>query len=158
MGVLALLVFLALPALGLRMTSSGAELLPPNAAQRVFFTDLARHYPTINGPDLRVVAQTSPERAAAYAAALPELHGQRVTGVPERISDRLSVIGVDVPGGPLGEDAREMVRLLKADRPDFPTYVVGQASGCRTSPTRCSSGRSRRSSWWRWRPWCCSSS
>lgn len=128
-GVLALLVLLALPALGLRMTSSGAELLPANAAQRVFFTDLARHYPTINGPDLRVVAQTSPERAAAYAAALPKLHGHSVTGVPERISDRLSVIGVDVPGGPLGEDAREMVRLLKAERPDFPTYVVGQASG-----------------------------
>ena len=34
-----------------------------------------------------------------------------------------------MPGGPLDENAREMVRLLQADRPDFPTYVVGQASG-----------------------------
>jgi RND superfamily putative drug exporter len=128
-GVLAVLIALALPALGMRLTSSGAEMLPPDAEQRVFFTDLATHYPTVNGPDLRVVAQTTPEEAVAYAAALPELDGRPVTGVPERISDSLSAIGVDVPGGPLDEGAREMVRLLQADRPDFPTHVVGQASG-----------------------------
>ena len=75
------------------------------------------------------MAQTTPEEAAAYAAALPDLHGREVTGVPERINDSLSAIGVDVEGGPLDENAREMVRLLQADRPDFPTYVVGQASG-----------------------------
>ena len=128
-GVLAVLVALALPALGLRLTSSGAELLPATAPQRVFFADLATHYPTVNGPDLRVVALASPRQAAAYAASLPELDGERVVGVPTRISDRLSSIGVDVPGGPLDEGAREMVRLLQADRPGFPTYVVGQASG-----------------------------
>jgi RND superfamily putative drug exporter len=128
-GVLAVLVALALPMLDLRLTSSGSELLPTSAPQRVFFTDLAEHYPTVNGPDLRIVAQTSPEQAAAYAAALPELDGEEVRGFPERITDDLSAIGVDVPGGPLDENAREMVRLLQADRPDFPTHVVGQASG-----------------------------
>ncbi|HET6693502.1 MAG TPA: MMPL family transporter, partial [Pedococcus sp.] len=128
-AVLAVLITLAMPALGMRLTSSGAEMLPRQAEQRVFFTDLAEHYPTVNGPDLRIVAQATPEQAAAYAAALPELDGQRVTGVPERISDSLTAIGVDVEGGPLDEQAREMVRLLQADRPDFPTYVVGQASG-----------------------------
>ena len=128
-GVLALLVFLALPALDMRLTSSGSELLPRSAPMRVFFEDLAEHYPTVNGPDLRVVAEASPQEAAAWAASLPELDGQKVTGVPERITDELSVVGVDVPGGPLDENAREMVRVLQADRPDFPTYVVGQASG-----------------------------
>ena len=128
-AVLAVLITLAMPALGMRLTSSGAEMLPRQAEQRVFFTDLAEHYPTVNGPDLRIVAQATPEQATAYAAALPELDGQRVTGVPERISDNLTAIGVDVEGGPLDEQAREMVRLLQADRPDFPTYVVGQASG-----------------------------
>ena len=129
LGVLAVLVTLALPVLDLRLTSSGSELLPTSAPQRVFFTDLAEHYPTVNGPDLRIVAQTSPEEAAAYAAALPDLHGREVNGVAEPINDSLSAIGVDVPGGPLDENAREMVRLLQADRPGFPTYVVGQASG-----------------------------
>jgi RND superfamily putative drug exporter len=128
-GVLALLVFLALPALNMRLTSSGEELLPRGAPQRVFFEDLATHYPTINGPDLRVVAQTTPEKAAEYAARLPDLDGQKVTGTPQRINDELSTIGVDVPGGPLDDSAREMVRLLQDNRPDFPTYVVGQASG-----------------------------
>ena len=129
LGVLAVLVTLALPVLDLRLTSSGSELLPTSAPQRVFFTDLAEHYPTVNGPDLRIVAQTSPEEAAAYAAALPDLHGREVTGVSEPLNDSLSAIGVDVAGGPLDENAREMVRLLQTDRPDFPTYVVGQASG-----------------------------
>ncbi|HET6694612.1 MAG TPA: MMPL family transporter [Pedococcus sp.] len=129
LGVLAVLVTLALPVLDLRLTSSGSELLPTSAPQRVFFTDLAEHYPTVNGPDLRIVAQTSPEEAAAYAAALPDLHGREVTGVSEPLNDSLSAIGVDVAGGPLDENAREMVRLLQTERPDFPTYVVGQASG-----------------------------
>ncbi len=128
-GVLALLVFLALPALDMRLTSSGKELLPTGATQRVFFEDLATHYPTLNGPDLRVVARTTPEKAAQYAANLPELNGQKVEGTPKAVNDQLSTIGVDVPGGPLDDNAREMVRLLQEDRPDFPTYVVGQASG-----------------------------
>ena len=128
-GVLALLVFLALPALDMRLTSSGEEMLPRGAPQRVFFEDLATHYPTVNGPDLRVVAQTTPEKAAEYAANLPDLDDLKVTGTPQRINDELSTIGVDVPGGPLDDNAREMVRLLQDDRPDFPTYVVGQASG-----------------------------
>ena len=128
-GVLALLVFLALPALDMRLTSSGEEMLPRGAPQRVFFEDLATHYPTVNGPDLRVVAQTTPEKAAEYAANLPHLDDLKVTGTPQRINAELSTIGVDVPGGPLDDNAREMVRLLQDDRPDFPTYVVGQASG-----------------------------
>ncbi|MFC6240831.1 MMPL family transporter [Knoellia sp. 3-2P3] len=127
-GVLGLLVFLALPALDMRLTSSGAELLPRDAAQRVFFEDLAEHYPTLNGPDLRVVAQSTPEQAAEYARDLPTLDGQEVTATPQRVNDQLSTIGIDVPGGPLDDGAREMVRALQADRPDFPTYVVGQAS------------------------------
>jgi RND superfamily putative drug exporter len=128
-GVLAILVTLALPVLDLRLTSSGAEMLPRSAPQRVFFEDLAEHYPTVNGPDLRVVARTTPERAAAYAADLPDLDGQPVVGTAEMVTDDLSAIAVDVPGGPLDDGAREMVRLLQAERPDFPTYVVGQASG-----------------------------
>ena len=128
-GVLALLVFLAIPVLDMRLTSSGKELLPKGAAQRVFFEDLATHYPTLNGPDLRVVAQTTPDKAAAYAADLPKLRGQTVRGTPEKVNENLSTIGIRVKGGPLGDDAREMVRLLQEHRPDFPTYVVGQASG-----------------------------
>jgi RND superfamily putative drug exporter len=94
----------------------------------VFFEDLAEHYPTLNGPDLRVVAKATPEQAAAYAQDLPSLDGQEVTGTVERVNDQLSTIGIDVPGGPLDDGAREMVRALQSDRPDFPTYVVGQAS------------------------------
>ena len=71
-AVLAVLITLAMPALGMRLTSSGAEMLPTQAEQRVFFTDLAEHYPIVNGPDLRIVARATPEQAAAYAA-LPGL-------------------------------------------------------------------------------------
>jgi RND superfamily putative drug exporter len=75
------------------------------------------------------VARTTPERATAYAAALPTLHGSPVTGRAERVGAGLSVISVDVPGGPLDDPARDYVRTLQQHRPDFPTYVVGEASG-----------------------------
>src|SRR5690606_10797203 len=68
----AVLLLLALPALGLRLTASGVELLPPDAEQRVFFEELARDYPIVASPTVTVVAQASPEEARALVAELEE--------------------------------------------------------------------------------------
>ncbi|KQU68470.1 MMPL family transporter [Phycicoccus sp. Root101] len=131
LAVLAVLGTLAAPAFDLRLTSSGKELLPVSAPQREFFTTLEARYPGLAGPDVQVVATASPEQAQAYAAALPVVGGTRLTGRVEAVSDRLSVIAIDTPGGPLDDGARDAVTALRADRPDFPTKVIGQASGLR---------------------------
>ena len=129
--VLAVLGTLAAPAFDLRLTSSGKELLPVSAPQREFFTTLESRYPQLAGPDVQVVAGASPEQAQAYAAALPVVDGTRLTGRVEKVSDRLSVVAIDTPGGPLDDGARDAVTALRAERPDFPTKVIGQASGLR---------------------------
>ena len=61
-GVLAILGLLAAPALRLEMRSSGEQLLPPSAPDRVFFDTLADQYPTFGLPAVQVVGQTEPAR------------------------------------------------------------------------------------------------
>ena len=125
--VLAALVALALPSFGLRLTNSGAELLPTDNAQRQFFAGMARDYPVLGGADLVVVTRAPLARTQQYAAALPLDGRARVTQV-ERVTDDLSVVDLDVQGGSLGDQARALVDDISAQRPGFDTYVVGQAS------------------------------
>nr|WP_206070063.1 MMPL family transporter [Knoellia sp. DB2414S] len=130
LGSLAVLVALALPALDVRLTSSGEELLPTSSPERQFFEGLARDYPQLGGADVTVVAQAPVAQAKEYAAGLALPAGASVRGV-EAMRDGYSVVSLDVPGGSLGDPARALVGELRADRPDFPTWVVGQASGLR---------------------------
>jgi RND superfamily putative drug exporter len=130
-AVLAVLGTLAAPALHLRLTSSGKELLPVSAPQREFFTALERQYPQLSGPDVQVVAEAGLEETQAYAASLPVVDGQRLTGRVESVDAGLTVVEIDTAGGALGDGARDAVTALRADRPDFPTKVIGEASGLR---------------------------
>jgi len=54
-AVSAVLVVLALPALRLELTSSGAELLPRGAPERTFFEDFREGYPRLSGAEVAVV-------------------------------------------------------------------------------------------------------
>jgi putative drug exporter of the RND superfamily len=125
--VVVALLTLALPALDLRLTSSGSELLPHSSSQRQFWDGLATGYPAFGGADVRVVTESSLEQAQAYAAKLPSVPGAKVTKV-DGLDASHAVIDVDVPGDGLGDAARAEVERLKGDRPDFPTFVTGQAS------------------------------
>lgn len=126
----ALLVALALPTLSLRMTSSGHQLMPVGSSQRDFFDRLATDYPALGLPAVTVVTESSLAQAQEYAAqtvaTLPHVQsanvrpvGPRHTAIAVRVSDR----------DPLGDDARELVSALRANRPGFPTWVTGQAAG-----------------------------
>ena len=129
LAVLVVLGTLAAPAFQLKLTSSGKELLPVSTPQRQFFTQLEQRYPQLSGPALQVVAETDLARAQEYAAALPVVDGHRLVGRAERVNGSLSLVSVEVPGGPLGDTARHAVTALQSERPDFPTKVIGQASG-----------------------------
>ncbi len=68
LAVVAVLVTLALPTLSMKLTSSGTELLPKDAPQRVFFEQLARDYPALSAPEVTVVAGSA-DTAAVTAWA-----------------------------------------------------------------------------------------
>jgi RND superfamily putative drug exporter len=128
-GVVVLLALAALPVLGLQLRSSGTELLPQGTDQRTFFEQLDRRYPALAGPDLQVVARADAAQVESWSAEVARLPG--VSGVrPARPVGDLVVLGVTVDGGdPGGSTAADVVRGLREHRPDFPTWVVGQAAG-----------------------------
>ncbi len=68
-GVVIVLLTLALPTLSIRLTSSGTELLPEGAEQRVFYEQLARDYPALSAPEVTVVARSSDTEAVTQWAA-----------------------------------------------------------------------------------------
>lgn len=138
----ALLLFLAVPALGLRLTSSGTELLPPGAEQRQFFERLDTEFPALATPDVLVAAQATPEQAAAWEpelAALPGVESVTVQDLGDFPADvaapgateggpGLVSIGLHTTGSATDDPAREVVQAVRDSDPGFPTWVTGQAA------------------------------
>ncbi len=122
------LLTLASPVLALRLTSSGVELLPKDAEQRIFFEMLDADYPALAGADVTVVAEGSVQEVQAWAddtvSALPGVDTiESVT--PEA---DFTVVRIATQGGPTDDAARDIVEALRADRPDFDILVAGQAA------------------------------
>ncbi|MEP6650281.1 MAG: MMPL family transporter [Lapillicoccus sp.] len=128
---LAGLVALAWPATSMKLTSSGVELLPVGAPQRVFFETLERGYPALESPDVTVVAEapvaTTEPWAASSVSPLPGVERATVRS----LSPDLSVVSVQVAGPPLGQQTENVIDELRGNRPPFTTYVTGEAAGQR---------------------------
>ena len=127
--VVAALLVAAAPAIGLKLTSSGAELLPRGTDQRVFFEALGRDYPATSAPDVTVVARaplTDVNRWAQDTAA--HLPGVRSVDSPSQVGPGLVSVDLRTSDGPLGDQTRAVVTSLRADRPAFRTWVTGQAA------------------------------
>jgi RND superfamily putative drug exporter len=125
---LAALLALAWPAVSMKLTSSGVQLLPASAPQRVFFEQLDVDYPALQGADVTVVAEAPvavvQEWATRSVATLPGVEG--VTA--KALTTDLTSVSVRVQGRPLDAPSTAVVDALRADRPDFPTYVTGAAA------------------------------
>jgi RND superfamily putative drug exporter len=128
---LAALLALAWPALSMKLTSSGVELLPVSAPERVFFDDLARDYPALSSPDVTVVAEapeaTTQQWVTTSVTTLPGVERATVRS----LTPQLSVVSVSVAGEPLGAPTDAVIDELRGNRPAFPTHVTGQAAGQR---------------------------
>ena len=139
----AVLLLLALPALDLRLTSSGVELLPEDAPQRVFLESLDEDFPALAGPTVTVVAQATPDRAAAWVPRIEELDGVTHVDPPRDLGDSpgdvqaagsspdgpgLVAIDVRTEGGAMDDAARHVSDTLMEAHPGFPTWVTGQAA------------------------------
>ena len=128
---LAVLLALAWPALSMKLTSSGTQMLPVGAPQRVFFEDLDRNYPALQSPDVTVVAEapveTTQQWATSSVATLPGVERATVRS----LTPTLSVVSVSVAGDPLSPETEAVIDELRTDRPAFTTYVTGQAAGQR---------------------------
>jgi len=127
-GSAALLALLALPLTHLEMRSSTTALLPTDSTQRAFVETLAREYPAATSAAVTVVAETTLEEGAAWAARLAGLDG--VASVDEAgVAGSYVVIGVRPDTADPGDEvARGVVEQIRALDPGFPTWVTGQAA------------------------------
>ncbi|HEU4331064.1 MAG TPA: MMPL family transporter [Lapillicoccus sp.] len=128
---LAALLALAWPALSMKMTSSGVEMLPVSAPQRVFFENLERDYPALQSPDVTVVAEaplnTTQQWVTSSVSTLPGVERATVRS----LTPDLSAVSVSVAGEPVGAETDAVIDSLRTNRPSFTTYVTGQAAGQR---------------------------
>ncbi|GAA2022375.1 MMPL family transporter [Terrabacter terrae] len=128
-GIVAVLVLLALPTLSMRLTSSGTELLPKDAQQRVFFEQLNRDYPALSSPEVTVVAASSDTAAVTSwaerfrtAPGVESLAVKPLSGTHQRVDIR-------VAGRPTSDDAQDLVSRVRDVGAPFETLTTGQAAG-----------------------------
>ncbi|MFZ5870433.1 MAG: MMPL family transporter [Actinomycetota bacterium] len=127
-AVTAVLLVLGAPSLAMTLRNDGVELLPTSSPQRQFFTDLAEQFPATEPPAVTVVADAGVEEVAAWAEDVARVEGVASVDPPEQQGD-LTVLGVRVDGDPVGDEARDVVSTLRDQRPEFDTWVTGQAAG-----------------------------
>jgi putative drug exporter of the RND superfamily len=128
-GVVVVLVTLALPTLSTRLTSSGTELLPKQAQQRVFFDQLARDYPVLSAPEVTVVAASADTAGVTRwadqfraAAGVESVTVQPLGAAHQRVDLR-------VEGPPTSDAAQELVARVRDTPAGFGTLTTGQAAG-----------------------------
>jgi putative drug exporter of the RND superfamily len=140
---LAVLFLLALPVLDLRLNTSGVELLPADAEQRVFLESLDADFPALAAPTVTVVAQATTDQVAAWVPQVEALDGvtrvdppRDLGALPDDVdapgSDPdgpgLVSIGVHTEGGSMDDPARDVSSALRDAQPGFPTWTTGQAA------------------------------
>jgi len=130
-GVLAVLGLTAVPALHLRLISSGAALLPTSSEQRQLFEAVEERFPALRQPPLQIVTQgpaAALESWAPQVAALPGVAS--VDPVQERGegAERVAVLAVHADGGADGDVARGLVATLRETRPDDALLVTGRSA------------------------------
>ena len=128
-GVVVVLVTLALPTLSMKLTSSGTELLPKDAPQRVFFEQLDRDYPALSAPEVTVVARTA-DTAAVTAWAQQFRSSPGVEAVVVRpLGSTDQRVDIRVAGRPTSDEAQDLVTTIRGTSAPFETLTTGQAAG-----------------------------
>ncbi|MEW1953803.1 MMPL family transporter [Terrabacter sp. NPDC080008] len=128
-GIVVVLVFLALPTLSMRLTSSGTELLPKDAQQRVFFDQLNRDYPALSSPEVTVVAASADTAAVtAWAQQFKTSPGVESVAV-QPLGATHQRVDLRVAGRPTSNDAQDLVSRVRGTTAPFQTLTTGQAAG-----------------------------
>ncbi len=128
-GVAGVLVVLAVPVVGMQLTSSGAELLPRGTPERTFFEDLRTGYPALAGAQVVVVTRAPEAEVRAWAQEAGSRPGVASVDPVGVLEGGVVTVPFQTGDSGTGDASRRLVDSLRTDRPPFPAWVVGQASG-----------------------------
>ena len=113
------LLALASPVLSLRLANTSTDALPASSVQKVFVTTLSTEFPDAASPRIALVTDTEAD-ATTWAAAVESLPRVTSIGTPTELGEGWrTIVRVD----PV--DGIDVVREIRADRPDFPASVTG---------------------------------
>jgi RND superfamily putative drug exporter len=130
LGVSALLVGAAIPFLSASFGSGDPRTLPRSIESRKVADTLAARFPGKQADPVQVVARLRADdpRVKAYAARIQRMPGVVAVEMEQGLRGNASAIAVIPTGTSQGPTALRLVRRLRADRPDYPTYVSGSAA------------------------------
>ena len=125
--VTAVLVVLALPSLRMVLVSSGIELLPEDAEQRVTVESIAEDFPAGASPQVRVVAMAGTPGLDALADEVAAVDGvEQVT--PPREQGDVVVLDVFTVGDGQGTEAQQVVVDIRDRAGEAEVWVTGRAA------------------------------
>jgi putative drug exporter of the RND superfamily len=128
-GTAAVLLLAGVPFLGVNYSSGDARTLPASSQSRQVLEALASDFGGTGTAPVRIVTTQPADSAqvAAYAERLLRLDGaHHVAVTPEAAG--VTVVDV-VPDGPAqGDVAQQLVERIRSDRPEFGTWVTGEAA------------------------------
>jgi uncharacterized membrane protein YdfJ with MMPL/SSD domain len=124
-GTAVLLIAMGLPFLRIEFTGADAGVLPQDRSARVVDDALTREFPPGRTTPIYIAAETRDATAVRnYARELERLeHVEAV--VPPQQADGLWRIDVLTAADPLADEAQQVVRDIRAERPAFPVRVGG---------------------------------
>lgn len=131
LGTLAVLLGAGVPVLRLHLVSSGQELLPVTSEQRRVFDSLEDRFPAVSQASVVVLTRLPLPEAQQWAHRVDDLPGVVSVDPPQVRRDatgELVVLGVRTEGDESSESARQVVRDVRAVRPDAPTWVTGASA------------------------------
>ncbi|NUS73737.1 MAG: MMPL family transporter [Corynebacteriales bacterium] len=123
-----ILVGAAAPVLFTTYKMPGLEGLPSSLPSVNVAKELDREYKRAEDPAVIVVARTSPEILDKWAVGWKNDSKVETVEPAELVGDNLSTVAFRVNGDPQGQEARELVKLLREDRPTGQSWVAGDAA------------------------------
>jgi len=129
-GVSVALLALAVPFLSVNYGNGDPRGLPRNSDSRLVAETLLDRFPGKQAEPIMVVAPvpSSDPRVAAYATQIKTFPGVDAVSVVKGLPNSVSAIDVIPTGSTQGDTAQALVQTLRDNRPDFRTYVSGQAA------------------------------
>lgn len=113
------LAAIAVPALSLRIANTSVDVTPESSTQYTFVTTLNEEFPFAASPRVLLVTETE-EDALAWSQQVREIDNVKAVAAPLERGDGWSALVQLEP-----KDGVDVVKQIRADRPDFTALVTG---------------------------------
>jgi uncharacterized membrane protein YdfJ with MMPL/SSD domain len=127
----AVMLALALPALGVNWTPVDSTAIPTDKSARVVADAVERDFGGSGSTPVTVAVTAAPSDAAAVrelAGEIRGLDGVQAVAAPTDLGSDTWLVSVDAAGDPAGEAAQDVVAGIRALDPPFETAVAGEAA------------------------------